>query len=157
MFPKRRLSHAQGYLELGLFADALAELDRLPEPEASSLEASGLRLAIFQEQADWPALRQHARLVAQRWPDEPAGWVTWAYAARRAESLAAAEAILLAAELQLPAEAAIQFNLGCYACQQGDLAAARRRLDRAIALDAKFAALAETDPDLQPLRDLDPA
>ncbi len=136
-----------------MFAAALAELGQLPEPEASSLEAFSLRLAILQEQADWPALRQQARLVAQRWPEEPAGWVTWAYAARRAESLAAAEAILLAAELQHPEEATIQFNLGCYACQRGDLAAARQRVDRAIALDAKFATVAETDPDLQPLRD----
>jgi hypothetical protein len=79
-------------------------------------------------------------------------WVTWAYATRRCESLDAAEKILLAAEAQHPAEATIQFNLGCYACQRGDLATARRRVDRAISLDAKFTAAAATDPDLAPLR-----
>ena len=67
-------------------------------------------------------------------------------------SLAAAETILLDAERLHPAEPTIQFNLGCYACQRGALAEARRRVDRAIALDKKFATAAATDPDLAPLR-----
>lgn len=152
MFPKRRLSHAQGYLELGMIAAATAELDHLPEPEASSLTALGLRLAILQEQADWSTLRDLARVFVNRWPGEAAGWVTWAYAARRADSLTDAETILLAAEREHPAEPTIQFNLGCYASLRGDFATARQRVDRAIALDAKFAALADADPDLAPLR-----
>jgi hypothetical protein len=49
-------------------------------------------------------------------------------------------------------EPTIQFNLGCYACQRGDLNSARTRVDRAIALDPKFSVLAATDPDLAPLR-----
>ncbi len=85
-------------------------------------------------------------------PTEAAGWVTWAYAVRRADSLAAAESILLEAERHHPKEATIQFNLGCYACLRGDLGAARRRIDRAVALDPKFAPAAATDPDLAALR-----
>jgi len=85
-------------------------------------------------------------------PQEAGGWITWAYATRRADSLAAAEAILLKAEQLHPAEPTIQFNLGCYACQRGDLIAAQLRVDRAIALDAHFAGTAATDPDLAPLR-----
>lgn len=152
MFPKRRLSHAQGYLQLGMVAEAAAELDRVPAPENTQLEFLTLRLAVLQEQQDWPALRDLARDVVHRLPNEAAGWVTWAYATRRADSLEAAERILLAAETHHPAEPTIQFNLGCYACQRGDLAAARERVDRAIALDPKFTAAAETDPDLEPLR-----
>ncbi len=152
MLPKRRLSHARGYLELGMLDEAEAELDRIPPPLGEEVEVLAVRLAIFQERQNWPALRDLARLLVARSPGEAAGWVTWAYAVRRADSLAEAEKILLAAETQHPEEPTIQFNLGCYACQRGDLAAARLRVDRAIALEPRFADAAKTDPDLAPLR-----
>lgn len=152
MLPKRRLSHAQGYLALGLVAEAAAELDHIGPPDDATPAVLAVRLAVLQELEDWPALRDAAQLFVAREPTEAAAWVTWAYAARRADSLADAERILLAAESQHPREATIQFNLGCYACQRGDLKEARRRVDRAIALDGKFAEAAVTDPDLAPLR-----
>lgn len=152
MFPQRRISHVQGYLALGMVAEAAAELDRITGPDAKSPAVSGLRLAVLQEQEKWPEVRELARVLLRESPDEAALWVTLAYATRRAESLESAEQILLDAELIHPNEPTIQFNLGCYACQRGDLAAARMRVDRAIALDRKFDDLAATDPDLAPLR-----
>jgi Flp pilus assembly protein TadD len=130
MQSRRRLSHAQGYLGLGMLAEAAAELDQIPAPESESLEVLTVRLAVLQEQQNWPALAITARAFVGRVPTEAAGWVTWAYAVRRADSLAAAESILLEAERLHPKEATIQFNLGCYACLRGDLGAARRRIDR---------------------------
>lgn len=153
MLPKRRLSHAQGYLELGMIAEAAAELGHITGDFAESPEVVAVRLAILHEQQNWPAVRDAARDLVRRSPGDAGIWVTWAYATRRADSLPAAEKILLEAERQHPAEPTIQFNLGCYACQRGDLATARRRVDQAIALDRKFAELAATDPDLAPLRD----
>lgn len=153
--PQRRLSYAQGYLTLGMIAEAAAELDGIVGPDAQSSEVISVRLAVLHEQKNWPEVRDLARELARRDPAEAAVWVTWAYATRRAESLAAAEKILREAELHHPAEPTIQFNLGCYACQRGDLIAARARVDGAIALDEKFAALAATDPDLAPLRAAD--
>jgi tetratricopeptide (TPR) repeat protein len=153
VIPTRRLvSRAQGYLELGMVGDAAAEIDRIPLEEIDALEVVAVRLALLQEQQDWPAVSQLAAAFVRRQPKEAAGWVTWAYSTRRAVSLDAAEKILLEAEKLHPAEATIQFNLGCYACQRGDLLVARQRVDRAIALNAKFAKAAETDPDLAPLR-----
>lgn len=152
MDPKRRLSHVQGYLELGMLAEAAAEFERVPAPANGTPEARALRLAILQEQQAWPELREAAAVFVRQMPEEASAWVTWAYAARRAESLDVAEKILLEAELLHPIEPTIQFNLGCYACQRGDLATARRRVKRAIELEPKFSAAAETDPDLAPLR-----
>ena len=156
MQPKWHVSHAQGYLGLGMVAEAAAELERIPAPARDEPEVLALRLAILQERCEWPALRAVAAEFVRRSPSEPAGWVTWAYATRRAESLAAAEKILLDAERLHPREATIQFNLGCYACQRGALAEAQRRVDRAIALDKTFTAVAATDADLEPLRALRP-
>ncbi len=154
---KRRLSFAQGYLELGMIAEAAAELEQVPPSEHQSLEFIAVRLTLLQEQKNWPALSAIAGDLVRRVPTEAAAWVTWAYATRRADSLAAAEKILLEAEQHHPEEATIQFNLGCYACQRGDLGEARRRVRRATTLDPKFAAAAETDPDLAPLRAADNA
>ena len=83
-------------------------------------------------------------------------FVSLAYATRRSESLREAEAILRQAEQRHPEDATIQFNLGCYACQRGDLSTARERVVRAISLDQAFRSAASTDPDLAPLRECGP-
>ena len=153
MLPRRRISHAQGYLALGLAAEAEAELDQIVGPEAALPEVAMLRLAALHEQAKWPEVRMLASTLVRSSPEDAALWVTWAYATRRAESLAAAETILREAERLHPTDATIQFNLGCYACQRGELGLARARVDRAIALDGKYADHAGTDPDLAALRE----
>ena len=135
-----------------MVVEAAAELDRVPTSDRTALEVVAVRLAVLQEQHDWPALRDLAADFVRRAPDQAAGWVTWAYATRRAASLELAEEILRQAEQRHPKEATIQFKLGCYACQRGDLAGARRRVDRAIALNSNFTRAATTDPDLAPLR-----
>jgi tetratricopeptide (TPR) repeat protein len=152
MLPQRRISHAQGYLQLGMLAEAAAELDRITGGDAQSKEVLAVRLAVLHEQQDWPAARNLAGALVRRDPAEPALWITWAYATRRADSLDAAEKILLEAEILHPGDPTIHFNLGCYACQRGDLPLAKLRVDRAIAIDPKFLAIAAKDSDLEPLR-----
>lgn len=154
MNPARRLSHARGYLELGMLTEAAAELAKIPASEDASSDVLTLRVVVLQEQKDWANLRIAAAELARRKPGDATAWIIWAYAVRRAESLEAAEQVLLEAEHIHPDEPTIQFNLGCYACQLGALGVARRHVARAIALDAKFAAAAATDPDLAPLREL---
>jgi Flp pilus assembly protein TadD len=133
--------------------EAAAELDQVPVAAARNTEVLVLRALVLQEKREWPPLEDVARELVRRTPAEAGWWITWAYATRRCRSLAAAEAILIEAERVHPREAAIQFNLGCYACQRGDLEAARQRVDRAKTLDASFKQLAAVDPDLAPLRE----
>ena len=147
------LSHARGYLELGMVEEAAAELERVPASADSHFDVRVLRALVLQEQKHWEHLAPIAAGLAREKPDEPGWWIMWAYAVRRAESLATAEKILLEAETHHPKEATIQFNLGCYACQRGDLATARKRVDGAITLDEHFREAAATDPDLGPLRE----
>lgn len=147
------LSHTRGYLELGMVEEAAAELDRVPELSASELDVRVLRALVLQEKKQWTRLVPVAAGLVREKPDDPGWWIMWAYATRRSASLAAAEKILLEAETSHPKEATIQFNLGCYACQRGDLTTSRDRVDRAIALDEHFRDAAATDPDLAPLRE----
>jgi len=149
---KWRLAHARGYLGLGMIKDAAAELDQVPSDLAGETELLALRAIVLQEQANWPVLVDVAGELVRRQPAEAGWWVAWAYAVRRSQTLAAAEAILLDGERKHPQEPAIQFNLGCYACLRGDLTEARRRVDQAIALDPSFRDAATSDPDLAPLR-----
>lgn len=153
----RRLSYAQGYLELGMLEEATAELDQIPAPACDSSPVLALRLALLQEKKNWNALRLAAEEFVRREPQEAGGWITWAYATRRDQSITAAEKILREAEQVHPDEPTIHFNLGCYACQQGDFKEARRRVNRAVALEKSFRSLAATDPDLAPLREAERA
>lgn len=157
MHANRRLSYAQGYYELGMLAEAAAELAQVPESADAVLEVIALRMAVAQAQENWPVLQAATAKFVEREPGDAGAWVIWAYAARRGDSLAAAEKILLEAERQHSEEPTIQFNLGCYACQRGDLKEARRRVDDAIARDEKFRELAASDADLAPLRDAERA
>lgn len=152
MDPRWHLSHARGYLELGMLKEALTELNGLPPALAASEEALALRATLHQEGKDWPALQVVSKLLVQIRPDSAGAWIMWAYATRRAESIDSAERILTEARLHHPKEPTVLFNLGCYACQKGDLATARRWVEAAIALDPAFIQLASEDDDLAPLR-----
>ena len=150
------LSHTRGYLELGMVEEAAAELDRVSPSDTNDFDVRVLRALVLQEKKQWPALVPLVASLTREKPEDAGWWIMWAYATRRAESISAAEKILLEAEANHPQEATIQFNLGCYACQRGDLSQARERVDRAIALNEHFREAAATDPDLAPLRENKP-
>lgn len=152
---KWRLSHIRGYLELGMVEAAAAEFLKIDVGLHDDNEVLKVSLCLFHEQENWEATRRVAAQLCRREPNVAAWWITFAYATRRAENLEAAEAILLVAVKLHPKEATIQFNLGCYACQRGDLTAATSYVKRAIALDEQFLATAKTDPDLAALQDSD--
>ena len=144
--------HARGYRELGLTAEAEAALKQVPASHQDHTEVLGERAALAQELKQWDALAETGQRWARRYPEEPGAWIMWAYGARRAESVDVAEHVLLEGLLHHPNDPTFHFNLGCYACQKGDLPQAHRRVVKAIALDGQFKQLAETDPDLELLR-----
>ena len=153
---KWRISHVRGYLELGMVKEAKAELDAIPAASAQSPEVVALWVGMLQATEQWRELRRYAKGLVETDPNESGWWIIWAYATRRAATVKAAQKILLEAAERHPQDATIQFNLGCYACQLDDLAEAKARVVRAIALDSSFLKNALDDPDLKPLRDAEP-
>ena len=150
---KWRLSHARGYMELGML-DAAAQELTLIEPEwKDSAAVLEIRVRIHQERQEWTQMADVAAELVRREPTVAGWWILWAYGARRGASLANADAILRQAEKLHPDNATIQFNLGCYACQMGNMIVADARVTRAIKMDPAIQARAQEDPDLQPLRD----
>jgi tetratricopeptide (TPR) repeat protein len=149
---KWRVSHARGYRELGLLKEAQRELECISDVHASESEVLIEQAALGQESGAWEKLANACRALVQRHPEDVGWWIMWAYGARRSTSLTDAEKILLEAEVLHASDATIQFNLGCYACQLGNLAAAYVRVQKAIALDPQYRSLAKSDADLEPLR-----
>jgi Tfp pilus assembly protein PilF len=152
---KWRISHVRGYLELGMIKEAKAELEAIPDEESRRPEVVALKVGFLQAREQWKELRKYARDLVESEPGEAGWWIIWAYAARR-DSSVKAEKILLKAEIQHPADATIQFNLGCYACVLGNLVQAKVRIIRSITLDSAFLKNALDDPDLANLREADP-
>ena len=61
--------------------------------------------------------------------------------------------ILLEALEKFPNDAMTNYNLGCYACQLGDMDNAKKFVGDAIKLDSKYKLMALDDEDLEPLWD----
>jgi len=146
------LSHLRGYLELGMDREARRELRQLPAAVREEPEFLALAMVVHQNASRWPSVERLARKLVRQEPDKAGWWIALAFATRRARGIEAARKILLRAESLHDKEPTIQFNLACYAAQEGDIGEARIRLARAIARDPQFAEFARTDPDLEPMR-----
>ena len=136
-----------------MFVDAANELEEIDTEARALPQVIAFRVAIYTAMEKWDMAEVAARHMAKVAPEEPGWWVHWAYATRRSRSIEDAKNILLDAEVKHPQDANIQFNLGCYACQLGDLKEAKSRVAAAISLDPQFRLAALDDEDLKPLWD----
>lgn len=148
---KMKLRAALGYIELGMLKDAALEVGDLTPETADSIDGLILRLELAQRSSTWTKAERIARKLSKLQPEEPDWSIALAYAARRAHSIETAREILSKAVERFPREAVIHFNLACYACQLGELPAARDALRRAFALDRTFIVTALKDQDLRPI------
>ena len=121
-----RLRAAHGYIELGLFEEANAELEEIDPFCRHLTEVLVAHLGIYHGLKKWELLAVVAKRLTEWDPKEPGFFIELAYATRRAESIHAAHAILTRAARLHPADGAIHFNLACYEAQMGSLDRARR-------------------------------
>ncbi len=143
---------AVGYANLGMFADALAELDHLSPQMTLDDGVQEFKLRLLERAGRWQDAAGLAARLATNHPDESRWFIAWAFAKRRSDSLETASKILTDAASLHPKDPLIQFNLGCYAAQRGDLTTAQTYFRSAIELDHYLEKLAKQDPDLEPLR-----
>jgi len=148
---QQHLRAAHGYIQLGMFEEANAELEEI-DPFCRHLpEVLTARVAIYYGLKKWDLMAVVAKKLAEINLNEPANFIDWAYATRRAESIHLAHAILSKGAELHPENGAIQFNLACYESQLGNLDRAKAHLSQATKIDRKFSAMALDDPDLEPL------
>jgi tetratricopeptide (TPR) repeat protein len=150
----RRLLACEGYLELGMTVEAEAELNGIPPKKRNLPAPSALKLSLCQQTGAWQPMRDIARRLAKAQPSEAQWWISWAYAARRTESLAKALKILRRSLDLHGKEAIIHFNLACYLAQLGQIDEARQSLRAAIRLNEDCRRMAREEADLAPLRNV---
>lgn len=146
------LRAAEGYLELGMVAEAEAELERIPAEHRNLPEVVEFRILAGMAAQKWALAAGLAKHMLTIRPGVPGFWINCAYSVRRSESVEAAERILLAA-LKLHSDVAmIHYNLACYAAVTGRPGDAEARLSRAFALDPATREIARDDADLEVMR-----
>ena len=149
---QRTLLAAQGYAELGMLPDALAEMDTLDDAVRERPDVLEMRTLILMRAARWPEALQTARVLCVRAPENGAGWVHTAFCLHEMGDSARARDIMLAAPPALREEPVFHYNLACYECALGDMDLARAYLQKSFAMDKKYREFARRDPDLEPLR-----
>ena len=148
---QQHLRSACRYIELGMFEEAQAELEKI-DPFCQHLpELLATRIPHYRALKSWDLMAIVAKKLTEWSPELPANFIEWAYATRRAESIHAAHAILTRAASLHPTDPTIQFNLACHEAQMGNLDQAKTHLKRATEIDTKFKLMALKEPDLEPL------
>jgi tetratricopeptide (TPR) repeat protein len=147
----QRVSAAEGFVQLGMYLEADAELDKIDPFCRASPKVLAVRLGIYAGLRKWELMQMVAKKLTEYDPQNVQWTLSWAYATRRAESIKAAKSILIEAFKSHPEEALISYNLACYDCQLGDLGSAKQHLKRAFKLKPQLRLTGLADPDLEPL------
>jgi predicted Zn-dependent protease len=124
---QRHRQAAVGYVELGLYLEADAELDKIDPFCRAVPEVLAVRLEIYAGLQKWELMQVVAEKLANYDPAEAQWRISFAYATRRTESIEKAREILLTALGSHPEEPTIHYNLACYECQLGNLSVASNR------------------------------
>jgi uncharacterized protein HemY len=147
----KHLQAAEGFLTLGMYHDALVELEEIDPFSRTVPEVLKVRLEIYGRTKKWHLMEVVAGNLVGHDPGNPQWVILLAYATRRCTSIGAAKKILITALRQHPDEPIIHYNLGCYDCQMGNIAGAKTHLRRSFELQSQCRAIALDDPDLEPL------
>lgn len=145
---ERILLAAQGYSELSMFDDALAELDTLTPEIAQEAGAIELRTVILMQAKRWKPALAASRDLCHTAPEKTVGFIHAAFCLHELGRTAEARDILINGPQSLHAEPTFHYNLACYECRLGNLDLARLHLEKSIELDKKMRDFAKTDPDL---------
>ena len=150
---ERTLLAAQGYSELAMHDDAIAQLDSLPEDTAKNPTVLELRAVVLMQARRWkPALAVSRELCATE-PAKTSGFIHTAFCLHELGRTGEARECLLTGPDALRAEPTFHYNLACYECALGHLDLARIHLDKSFTLDKKMRDFAKSDPDLAALRE----
>ncbi len=148
----KRISYALGYIELGLFLAARAELDAILPEQAKNPGILVARIELAMAEGDWTEVVRLAPGAVEADPAEERPWVAWAYALRELQQVRQALEVLLRGELHIEGPTVlVDYNLACYLALLGELKEARRRLERVFKRDPAWREEAACDPDLAAL------
>lgn len=147
----RQLASAHGWLSLGNWKEADAEIEAIsPEYKRDPLLLN-LRVEIYRTAKAWTAMAGTSKHLINVEPEEGGHWLNYSYGLRRSEGLGEAKKVLEKAKDLFPQIDLVWFNLACYCAQLSLLDEARAHLARAFELNPGCLPDALKDPDLEPL------
>jgi tetratricopeptide (TPR) repeat protein len=150
---EHQLRAAEGYAELGMQEDALAELDKLSSEDQDKVVTLQTRVNILLQVRQWQqTLQLCERLCAMR-PSEAYGFIHAAFCLHELGKTEKAKNLLLAGPSALLDEPVYYYNLGCYDAVLGHLDQALAYLRASFRLNRAFRDVARRDPDLAALQD----
>jgi predicted Zn-dependent protease len=148
---QKTLTAAQGYMELNMPREALAELTRLTPEGTGSPPGLEMRIVVLLKLHRWKPAATTARKLCRILPDQPAGFVHLAFCLHELGETVRARDVLRKAPPNVRRDATCCYNLACYEAVLGELDAARLHLAQSISIDKRFRDFARNDSDLAPL------
>jgi predicted Zn-dependent protease len=150
---EQKIRAAEGYAELGMYDDALAELDELHSDHQDHLETLRMRVEIILRKRDWKTALRFGLRACHLYPNVASGFIHAAFCLHELGRTEEAKQTLLDGPATLLDEPVYYYNLGCYDATLGNLNEAKAYLRASFRLDASFRDMAKSDPDLERIRD----
>jgi tetratricopeptide (TPR) repeat protein len=154
MTAEKILLAAQGYLELGMAAEALVELDGLPAVYRKRSDVLKLRVTVALHARCWQDGLAACQRLCEAEPQETTGFIHAAFCLHELGRTDEARDVLLHGPPALLNEATYYYNMGCYNARLGFLEDAQNYLRMGFSLDGKLRDFARHDPDLKEVRHL---
>ena len=124
---------AQGYSELGMHDDALAELDSIPKKSRALPAVLETRVIVLMHAKRWAAALAASQKLCRVDPDYPNAFIHAAFCLHELGRTADARDTLLNGPTTLHKLPTFHYNLACYECRLGQLDLARAHLQRRVA------------------------
>lgn len=151
---EKRMAAAQGYSELGMHEDAVAELDAIDPENAARPDVLEARLLVLMHAGRWKEALAASRKICKACPEEAAGFIHAAFCLHALGRTQDARSTLVEGPPSLLKDPTYHYNLACYEAKLGNYPEAHAHLETSFAMDRKFREFARGDADLEPIRHL---
>ena len=145
------LQAAEGYVYLGLYREALKELDALTQEEQEDCDPLIARIRILLHLERWAKAARLSAKGAALYQEEDEFTVQRAFALHQLNKGEEAARVLLQAPEWIRRTGILHYNLACYEARWGNLRIARQCVQTAIQLNSAIKKNASQDPDLADL------
>ena len=145
---ERALLAAQGYLELGMVEEALAELSSTGTLGFNDPDIIELRLHVLIQGRKWDEAIVAAEELLRIKTDALPAYIHGAFALHETGRTVEARDLLLKGPSLLREDPTFHYNIGCYEAVLGNRDAALASLRQSFEMDKTFRDFAQRDPDL---------
>ena len=151
---QKHVEYASGYLDLGMYDDAVQEADIALALSPNLSPAIAIKSAALWKANRLSEAEPFVAQLAELNPRDAGIWINLAYIRRRTQSLEAAAETLKRAFAANPRDPLAHFNMACYRAAQHRPQEALALLKNALLLNPQLREMAKAEPDFATVRDL---